>query len=158
LEAKKLRSANILILLLIAATFAGCARNVTRIDRSETMAEAGRKTIDATLKMAGDATKANEAAVTVALAITPKLYLTSSRASPYTYSSENRMLSGPGGATLAYDPVGRLGQTMGTNAGASVTTRFGFDGTETLNLSDASILPSGLAPTLHNHCWSEAPA
>jgi hypothetical protein len=63
LEAKKLRSANILILLLIAATFAGCARNVTRIDRSETMAEAGRKTIDATLKMAGDATKANEAAI-----------------------------------------------------------------------------------------------
>jgi hypothetical protein len=40
------------------------------------------------------------------------------------------MLSGPGGATLAYDPVGRLGQTMGTNARASVTTRFGYDGTE----------------------------
>jgi RHS repeat-associated protein len=66
----------------------------------------------------------------VTLAITPKLYLTSSGASLYTYSSENRMLSGPGGATLAYDPVGRLGQTMGTNAGASVTTRFGYDGTE----------------------------
>jgi RHS repeat-associated protein len=66
----------------------------------------------------------------VTRAITPKLYLTSSGASLYTYSSENRMLSGPGGAMLAYDPVGRLGQTMGTNAGASVTTRFGYDGTE----------------------------
>jgi hypothetical protein len=53
----------------------------------------------------------------VTLAITPKLYLTSSGASFYTYSSENRMLSGPGGVTVAYDPVERLGQTMGTNAG-----------------------------------------
>jgi hypothetical protein len=94
----------------------------------------------------------------VTLAITPKLYLTSSGASLYTYSSENRMLSGPGGATLGYDPVGRLGQTMGTNAGASVTTRFGYDKTEPLNFSDASIRPSGLALSLHHHCWSEAPA
>jgi hypothetical protein len=68
------------------------------------------------------------------------------------------MLSGPGGATLGNDPVGRLGQTVGTNAGASVTTRFGYDGTEPLNLSDASIRPSGLALSLHHHCWSEAPA
>lgn len=58
-----MRSAKVLILLLIAATLAGCARNVTRIDRAETMAEAGRKTIDATLKMASDATKTNEAAI-----------------------------------------------------------------------------------------------
>jgi hypothetical protein len=61
------------------------------------------------------------------------------------------MLSGPGGAMLAYDPVRRLGQTMGTNAGASVTTRFGYDRTELLNLSYASIRPSGLALSLHHH-------
>jgi hypothetical protein len=35
--------------------------------------------------------------------------LISSGASLYSYSSENRMLSGSGGATLTYDPVGRLG-------------------------------------------------
>jgi RHS repeat-associated protein len=67
---------------------------------------------------------------TTALGYDGRGNLISSGASLYSYSSENRMLSGPGGATLAYDPVGRLGQTMGTNAGASVTTRFGYDGTE----------------------------
>jgi hypothetical protein len=75
----------------------------------------------------------------VTLAITPKLYLTSSGASFYTYSSENRMLSGPGGVTVAYDPVERLGQTMGTNAGASVTTRFGYDKPGPLNFSGVTV-------------------
>jgi hypothetical protein len=37
------------------------------------------------------------------------------------------MLSGPGGAALAYDPVGRLSQSSSTTLGA---TRFGYDGTE----------------------------
>jgi RHS repeat-associated protein len=39
---------------------------------------------------------------------------------------ENRLISGPGAATLSYDPLGRLAQT----AAAGVTTRFGYDGTE----------------------------
>lgn len=51
--------------------------------------------------------------------------LTSSGTSTYSYMAENRMVSGPGGATLSYDPTGRLYQTTG-----AVTTRFQYDGTD----------------------------
>jgi RHS repeat-associated protein len=44
----------------------------------------------------------------------------------YSYSVENRMLTGPGGATLAYDPLGRLYQL----SKAGQTTRFQYDGTD----------------------------
>jgi RHS repeat-associated protein len=52
--------------------------------------------------------------------------LTTSGASAYGYTLENRLISGPGAATLSYDPLGRLAQT----AAAGVTTRYGYDGTE----------------------------
>ena len=52
----------------------------------------------------------------------------------YTYSVENRMLTGPGGATLAYDPLGRLSQL--TKAGQ--TTRFQYDGTDLVTEYDGS--------------------
>lgn len=48
--------------------------------------------------------------------------LTASGASGYGYSSENYLTSGPG-ATLGYDPVGRLYQTSGSS-----TTRLAYDG------------------------------
>ena len=41
----------------------------------------------------------------------------------FGFSSENLMTSGPGGATIAYDPLTRLYQSSG-----SVTTRFADDG------------------------------
>ncbi|ALJ11563.1 RHS repeat domain-containing protein [Sphingopyxis macrogoltabida] len=49
--------------------------------------------------------------------------LTSSGTDSYTYSSENLLKTGPGSATLAYDPALRLYQTVGT-----ATTRFQYDG------------------------------
>jgi RHS repeat-associated protein len=52
--------------------------------------------------------------------------LTSSGPNGYTYSAENFLKTGPGGATLAYDPLGRLHQTVGAGA----TTRFLYDGTD----------------------------
>jgi RHS repeat-associated protein len=52
--------------------------------------------------------------------------LTSIGSDNYTYSAENRMLTGPGGVTLQYDPLGRLYQT---SKGGS-TTRFQYDGTD----------------------------
>ena len=52
--------------------------------------------------------------------------LTSSGANVYTYSSENFLTTGPAGATLAYDPLGRLHETTGAGA----TTRFLYDGTD----------------------------
>jgi hypothetical protein len=85
--------------------------------------DAGLVIVEADLRqpgLAGIAEPTHVRRITVTLAITPKLYLTSSGASLYTYSSENRMLSGPGGVTVAYDPVERLGQTMGTNAAAEL--------------------------------------
>jgi RHS repeat-associated protein len=51
--------------------------------------------------------------------------LTASGASAYSYTAENRTVSGPGGAALSYDPTGRLSQT---SLGSAVT-RFGYDGT-----------------------------
>jgi hypothetical protein len=50
--------------------------------------------------------------------------LTSSGTSAYTYNADNLLLTGPSGTTLAYDPAGRLRQTVG----AGVTTRFQYDG------------------------------
>jgi RHS repeat-associated protein len=54
--------------------------------------------------------------------------LSASGGSVYGYTSENFLKSGPGGATLAYDPLGRLYQTsLGT---APTTTRFLYDGAD----------------------------
>ena len=52
--------------------------------------------------------------------------LTSSGTSTYAYNADNLLTStgGPSSATLAYDPLGRLAQTLG----GGVTTRFGYDG------------------------------
>jgi RHS repeat-associated protein len=52
--------------------------------------------------------------------------LTTSGASGYSYTSENRMVTGPGGNSLQYDPAGRLYE--GNNAG--LVTKFLYDGTD----------------------------
>ncbi|WP_439568604.1 RHS repeat domain-containing protein [Sphingopyxis sp.] len=52
--------------------------------------------------------------------------LTSSGSDTYAYSAENRLQTGPGGASLAYDPLGRLYET----AKSGTTTRFQYDGTD----------------------------
>ena len=52
--------------------------------------------------------------------------LTSDGTNSFGYDTENRMVSGPGGAVLTYDPLGRLFQV--TKAGA--TTRLLYDGDE----------------------------
>jgi RHS repeat-associated protein len=51
--------------------------------------------------------------------------LTASGASAYTYTSENRLATGPGGAALAYDSVGRLSQVYTP----ALSTNFDYDGT-----------------------------
>lgn len=51
--------------------------------------------------------------------------LTSSGGSGYGYTVENMLKTGPGGVTLAYDPSGRLIQTM-----ESAETRFAYDGSD----------------------------
>jgi len=43
----------------------------------------------------------------------------------YTYDVENRLITGPNGVTLSYDPYGRLHKTTGT-----ATTRMGYDGAD----------------------------
>ena len=50
--------------------------------------------------------------------------LTSDGTNSFTYTAENLLKTAPGGATLAYDPLGRLYET----AKSSVTTRFLYDG------------------------------
>jgi RHS repeat-associated protein len=60
--------------------------------------------------------------------------ITSAGSNAYTYSSENFLKTAPGGATLDYDPLGRLAQTVG----AGVTTRFGYDGADMIIEADAS--------------------
>ncbi|MFN4358659.1 RHS repeat domain-containing protein [Sphingopyxis alaskensis] len=50
--------------------------------------------------------------------------LTSDGTNSFTYTPENLLKSGPGGATLGYDPLGRLYET----AKSGVTTRFLYDG------------------------------
>ena len=68
------------------------------------------------------------AAGALALTYDARGNLTASGTSLYTYTSENFLKSGPGGATLSYDPFGRLYQTsMGT---APSTTRFLYDGVD----------------------------
>ncbi len=46
----------------------------------------------------------------------------------YNYDVENRLLgvTGSNNATLSYDPLGRLHQTIG----GGITTRFGYDGAD----------------------------
>lgn len=53
--------------------------------------------------------------------------LTTSGSSTYAYTSENLLSELTGGATLSYDPLGRLMQTTGTGSGG-VTTKFAYDG------------------------------
>jgi len=50
--------------------------------------------------------------------------LTSDGTNSYTYSSENRLLTGPGSSTFSYDPMGRLYQSVG----GGVTVRRAYDG------------------------------
>jgi RHS repeat-associated protein len=50
--------------------------------------------------------------------------LTSDGTNTYSYDVENRLISGPGGATLSYDPLGRLWQV----AIPTSATRFLYDG------------------------------
>jgi RHS repeat-associated protein len=70
----------------------------------------------------------------LALAYDARGNLTSAGSNAYTYSSENFLKTAPGGATLDYDPLGRLAQTVG----AGVTTRFGYDGADMIIEADAS--------------------
>lgn len=51
----------------------------------------------------------------------------------YSYDIENRMIAGPDGVTLSYDPYGRLHQTTG-----SATTRLGYDGVDLIAEYDGS--------------------
>src|SRR3546814_9598759 len=52
----------------------------------------------------------------------------------FTYTAENLLKTGPGGATLAYDPLGRLYQTVG----GGTTTRFQYDGIDLIAEYNAS--------------------
>ena len=52
--------------------------------------------------------------------------LTSDGTNSYTYTAENLLKTGPSSATLAYDPLGRLYETVG----GGVTTRFQYDGSD----------------------------
>ena len=52
----------------------------------------------------------------------------------FTYSSENRLLTGPNSTTLAYDPLGRLYQV----ASPSGTRRFVYDGLDLIGEYDGS--------------------
>ena len=49
--------------------------------------------------------------------------LTADGATTYTYDAENRLIGGSGGATLTYDPLGRLWQTTGPSG----TVQFLYD-------------------------------
>jgi RHS repeat-associated protein len=51
--------------------------------------------------------------------------LTASGANTYAYTSENRLGTGPAGAALTYDPLGRL---LTTSSTAAPLTRFHYDG------------------------------
>jgi RHS repeat-associated protein len=54
------------------------------------------------------------------------------RASAYTYTSENRLASGPGGAALAFDSVGRLSQVYTP----ALSTNFDYAGTTLIGERD----------------------
>ena len=60
--------------------------------------------------------------------------LTTSGTSTYAYNADNLLVSGPNGASLAYDPLGRLAQSVG----AGVTTRFAYDGVNLIAEYNAS--------------------
>ena len=60
--------------------------------------------------------------------------LTSDGTNSFTYTAENLLKAGPSSATLAYDPLGRLYQTVGSGA----TTRFLYDGIDMVAEYDAS--------------------
>lgn len=60
--------------------------------------------------------------------------LTNDGTNAFTYTAENLLKTGPGSATLAYDPLGRLYQTVG----GGVTTRFQYDGIDLIAEYDAS--------------------
>ena len=59
--------------------------------------------------------------------------LTSDGTNSFSYTSENLLKTAPGGATLAYDPLGRLYQTA-----KSATTRFLYDGIDLIGEYDGS--------------------
>jgi RHS repeat-associated protein len=60
--------------------------------------------------------------------------LTSQGTNGYTYTTENRLITGPNSAAFSYDPLGRLGQSSSSSA----TTRFQYDGTELVTEYNAS--------------------
>lgn len=60
--------------------------------------------------------------------------LTSDGTNSFSYTSENLLKTAPGGATLAYDPLGRLYQT----AKSPTTTRFLYDGIDLIGEYDGS--------------------
>ena len=72
------------------------------------------------------------AAGSVSLGYDARGNLTTSGSSSYGYSSENYLTSGPG-VTLAYDPLGRLYQTVGT-----ATSRLGYDGQDLIAVYDGT--------------------
>jgi hypothetical protein len=58
-----MQRSSVLPFLLVSGALSGCATNSLRIDRTESMSDAGRAAIEATLKMADDAARANEDAI-----------------------------------------------------------------------------------------------
>jgi YD repeat-containing protein len=84
--------------------------------------------------------------------------LTSSGAAGYGYTSENWLATGPNGAELRYDPVGRL---LITNRGQSSETRFDYDGEQLIAAVHSSVelgKPEGLEwPFADRSFWSGSP-
>ena len=60
--------------------------------------------------------------------------LTNDGTNSYSYTAENLLKTGPASASLTYDPLGRLYQTIG----GGVTTRFLYDGAQAIGEYDAS--------------------
>lgn len=60
--------------------------------------------------------------------------LTNDGSRSFTYTSENLLKTGPASATLGYDPLGRLYQTVG----GGTTTRFEYDGVDLIAEYDSS--------------------
>ena len=60
--------------------------------------------------------------------------LTNDGTNAFTYTAENLLKTGPGGATLAYDPLGRLFETVKSGA----TTRFLYDGADRIGEYDGA--------------------
>jgi RHS repeat-associated protein len=60
--------------------------------------------------------------------------LTTLGSASYSYTSENRLISGPGGASYQYDASGRLYQSIGLG----LTTRFQYDSTDLVAEYNAS--------------------